>query len=87
MSNQQPEDNPSQDPDIYRAKQSAQSQKGNVTQVGRDYTSTSTTHVSIWISLILISVLVLGGMGWLLGVRVNVGESGVEIQIQDSGEN
>ena len=46
-------------------KQAAKTNRGNVTQVGRDYTQTSNTKISVWISVVLIAILAIGASVFL----------------------
>ena len=46
--------------------QKASNQGGNVTQVGRDYTNTTSTN--FFMSFFIIGVLALGGLAWAINV-------------------
>lgn len=41
-------------------KQEAKTNRGNVTQVGGNYTQTRNTKISVWISVIFIAILAIG---------------------------
>ncbi|MGD2181867.1 hypothetical protein [Lusitaniella coriacea] len=42
--------------------------------VGGDYTNTRTTTINLWIPLLVISILALGGLSWAFVVGKNQGE-------------
>jgi hypothetical protein len=49
--------------------------------IGRD--SITKTSVSVNIFFVLIAVLSLGGASWLLGMRINLGQTGIKINFQN----
>ena len=62
--------------------QKASNQRGNVTQVGRDYTNT--TNLSFVASFFIIGVLALGGLAWALNVGLNQNPSNPILKPQQS---
>ena len=54
----------------------------NATVVGRDYKTSTTINLTLWISIILIGLLAVGAAS-VLGVRVKLNGEKIEIELQN----
>lgn len=63
-------------------KQTANTQSGNISQTGRDYTNTTNTRISIWISVVFVTVFAVAAsvLVSLFGDHI----PGVEIRVDES---
>ncbi|MFS0515405.1 hypothetical protein ACEYW6_11880 [Nostoc sp. UIC 10607] len=68
----------SNDSNYNHQNQEAKTNKGNVLQVGRDYTQTTNTKISVWISVIFVAILAIGASVML---RLNGKVPGLGIDI------